>query len=215
MPRIPLTSGAYSASSIIANAQRCVNLYVEANPQDSNPPVPVTHYPRPGLTPLSTPPSPGRGRGLYTATNGELFAVVDQNIYHIHYEDDWSWHLVGTMLQPGTVPVSMADNGSNVLVVDSSATGYNIDISSGAHVFSQIGDPNFIGATRADYLDSFLIVNQPNSPNWYCTESNSMVFNALYYGVKTAWPDNIQTVIAIEREVWVLMIKQQVHVQSR
>jgi len=28
-----------------------------------------------------------------------------------------------------------------------------------------------------------------------------VVFNALYVGVKTAWPDNIITIVAIEREV--------------
>ncbi len=45
--RVPLISGAYEARSIIANAQRCINLYQEKNQEDS--PVPVTHYLTPGL----------------------------------------------------------------------------------------------------------------------------------------------------------------------
>lgn len=49
MARIPLIGGAYQAKSIIANAQRCVNLYPEANPQSDQPPSPATHYPTPGL----------------------------------------------------------------------------------------------------------------------------------------------------------------------
>ena len=95
MPRIQLTSGAYQAQSLIANAQRCLNLYPEENPKETTPPVPVTHYPRPGLTLLSSPPAVGIGRCLYTATDGELFAVVDQSVFHIHYEDGWTWHHVG------------------------------------------------------------------------------------------------------------------------
>jgi hypothetical protein len=59
--RVPLTQGFYKARSIIANAQREVNLYPEKNPDDS--PVPVTHYPTAGLrllngVPLFTPPVP-------------------------------------------------------------------------------------------------------------------------------------------------------------
>lgn len=164
MPRIPLTSGAYSAPSIIANAQRCVNLFVEANPQDTNPPVPVTHYPRPGLTSLSNVPTPGRGRCLYTATNGDLYAVVDQQVYYI--DPDFAWHSLGTLLSPVTTPVIMADNGSNVLVVDGDASGNNIALAT--RTMTIMGDPNFLGGTRVDFLDSFLILNQPNTKNWYC-----------------------------------------------
>src|SRR5690348_2580529 len=119
--RIPLTSGAYTAPSLIANAQESINIYPEANPQETNPPVPVTHYPRPGLTPLSSPPAPGIGRMLYTATDGELFAVIDQNVYHIHYEDGWTWHLLGSLLTPGTNPVLASDNGTSALLVDGSS----------------------------------------------------------------------------------------------
>lgn len=52
MQKLPLIGGAYSARSVIANAQRCLNLYPEGNRGDA--PVPVTHYQRPGLVPLAT-----------------------------------------------------------------------------------------------------------------------------------------------------------------
>lgn len=205
MPRIPLTSGAYSAASIIANAQRCVNLFPETNPQETTPPVPVTHYPRPGLTLLSSPPAPGRGRGIYTATDGELFAVVDQSVFHIHYEDGWTWHHVGDMLTPGTVPVIAADNGTTALLVDGSANGYAITLNTQTgHVFTNVGDPNFLGGTRVDFLDSFLILNQVGTRNWYSSLANQIVFSGLSVGVKTAWPDPIQCVIAVERAAWIL-----------
>ena len=203
--RIPLTSGAYTAPSLIANAQECLNLYPEANPQETNPPVPVTHYPRPGLTPLSSPPAPGIGRMLYTATDGELFAVIDQNVYHIHYEDGWTWHLLGSLLTPGTNPVLASDNGTSALLVDGSSNGYVISLPQQADsTLTNVGDPNFFGGTRVDFIDSFLVLNKPGTKDWYSSDANQIVFNALSTGVKTAWPDPIQTVITVERAVWIL-----------
>src|SRR5690348_5464404 len=198
--RIPLTSGAYSAPSLIANAQRSVNLYPEANPQETTPPVPVTHYPRPGLTPLSAPPAQGQGRCLYTATNGDLYAVVDQQVFYIN--PDFVWKSLGFLLTPSTTPVIIADNGSNAIVVDGDTSGNNIDLN--ARTMTIMGDPNFLGGTRADFIDTFLIINQPNTRNWYCSLANQIVFSGLTVGVKTAWPDNIQTLLAVERAVWIL-----------
>ena len=198
--RIPLTSGAYSAASLIANAQRSLNLYPEANPQETSPPVPVTHYPRPGLTPLSTPPAQGRGRCLYTATNGDLYAVVDQQVFYI--DPDFIWHSLGFLLTPDTNPVIISDNGTNALVVDGDVSGNNIDLT--ARTMTIMGDPNFVGGTRVDFIDSFLVLNKPGTKEWYSSLANQIVFSGLSVGVKTAWPDPIQTVITVERAVWIL-----------
>src|ERR1017187_10169301 len=113
MVAIPLTSGAYSSQSKIANAQRCINLYPEINPPETTPLAPVTHYPRPGLSVLSMPPAPGAGRCLYGATDGSLYAVIDQNVYYI--DPDFKFNLLGMTLTPGTTPASMADNGNDVV----------------------------------------------------------------------------------------------------
>ncbi len=198
--RVPLLSGAYSAPGFIANAQRSVNLFPEGNPDETRAPVPVTQYARPGLTLLNPCPSPGRGRGLYRATNGDLYAVVDTGVYYI--DPDWSFHLLGNMQNPGNTPVSLADNGTSALIVDGSLSANAIDL--GTHAFTQIGDPNFLGADRLDFLDSFLIMNEPDTTTWYCTLADQLVWNALDFGTKSAWPDNIVTVIAVHRQVWVL-----------
>lgn len=200
MPRVVLAGGAYSAASLIANAQRSVNLFPEINPKTSSAPVPVTHYPRPGLTPLGAPPAPGQGRCLYGATNGDLYCVVDQQVYYI--DPDFNYHNIGALETPAETPAYMADNGFDIALVDGTAQGYDIKMSSRA--FSTIGDPNFLGADRNDYIDSFLIFNQPGTPNWYSSLSNSVSFNALDFGTKTAWPDNIIAIIACERVVWLL-----------
>lgn len=198
MVSIPLLSGAYKSQSYIANAQRAINVYCEKNPDETKPLAPVTQYPRPGLRLLSAPPAPGKGRCLYGATNGDLYASVDQNVFYI--DPDFKFNLIGQLIMPGQTPVSMADNGKDVIIVDGSPQGYDINLAS--RMLTQIGDPNFFGSNRADFIDSFLILNIPVTNQWYCTLSNQIVFNALYVGQKTAWPDNILCAVAIEREVW-------------
>lgn len=202
--RIPLTSGAYSAPSIIANAQRCVNLYPEANPQETTPPTPVTHYPRPGLTPVGTPPIQGISRCCYGASNGDLYQVINQNVYFI--DVNWNYTLLGALPNNVSTPVKMADNGTYAIVLDGGMTGAWITLSTvavPAPSMAVIGDPNFLGGTTADFLDYFIVVNKPGTNQWYCTLANSNVFNALYIGVKTAWPDQIVSLCAVERAVWI------------
>ena len=70
--QVALTGGFYQAKSIIAGAQRCLNLYPEKNPEGA--PYPFTHYPTPGLTLKSTAPTNGC-RCLYTAGNGDVYGV--------------------------------------------------------------------------------------------------------------------------------------------
>lgn len=208
MPRVPLLGGSYRSASLIANAQRCVNLYPEVNPETSQAPVSITHFKKPGNVLLSSPPAPGRARCLY-CTNvgagadtsaGDLYAVIDQAVYYI--DPNWTWTLVGSTLTPGSMPAYMADNGATVLMVDGSLFGYQIDIPTRA--FSQIGDPNFLGGDRIDFCDSFLVINQPNTANWYCTDSQSAAFNALSFGTKTTWPDNIVALVMVGREIWLI-----------
>jgi hypothetical protein len=210
MARIQFMGGAYSAESIIAAAQRSVNLFPEINPKDAQSPSEMTHYPRPGLTLLNPCPAPGRGRCLYASTANRLYAVVDQGIYYI--SPDWVWTFLGSLVNPGSTPCYMADNGPSngktIVVVDGSPFGFTIDMTETAgqpaNTFGQIGDPNFLGADRVDYLDGFLVFNEPGTTEWYCSLDNQIAFNALDFGTKTAWPDNIQTLLAVHRQIWVL-----------
>ena len=152
MARIPILGGTYRQASLIAGAQRSVNLYAERNPQTAQSPVQVTHYSRPGLTPLGAPPAPGRGRGLYVSTLGDLYAVIDQAVYWV--DPNWNFTKVGTLLNPGTTPVYAADNSTDAFMVDGSTTGYVIQLQAGKPgIFGTSGDPNYLGADRADFLD--------------------------------------------------------------
>lgn len=205
MAKIPLTSGAYQSRSIIANAQRCLNLFPEANPQETSPPVPVTHYPRPGKKVFSIPPEVGRGRGLYRATNGDLYTVVGPTLYFVNSLTVWS--AIGNIGANNSI-VSMSDNGESVgnkmVVVDGSVNGWTVTLST--KVFAPIVDPTgtFVGSNTVNYLSGFFLFNAPNTPYWYISELNVVTFNSLDVASKNAYADNIAIVGVRQREAWLV-----------
>jgi hypothetical protein len=201
MPRIPLLGGAYRQASLIAGAQRSFNLYPEHNAEHAQAPANVTHYSRPGLTAVGAgSPVVGIGRMLVASSLGDLYAVVNNVVYEI--DANLVWTSLGPLTTNLNTPVSFTDNGVTGFLVDTSRTGSQINLANNA--LSAISDPNFLGATRNDFLDGFAIFNEPGTPNWYCTTLYSNVFNALFFGTKTAWPDNIISLIASERQAWLL-----------
>lgn len=62
----------------------------------------------------------------------------------------------------------------------------------------------FLGADRVDYLDTFMLFNQPNTRSFYCTNSNSISIDPLFIAGKTSYPDNIQVLMVVHRELWLL-----------
>lgn len=203
MEPIPLTSGAYKAKSLLANAQECINLYMESNPEKTKAPAPTTHYPRPGKMPLSSPGVPGAGRGLYRATNGKLYAVVNDTVYYI--DQAWQFNPLGT-ITVGTNPTSMADNGetagNDLVLVDGTPFGYIINMATNA--FSQIvdGTGTFVGSDVVKYLSTFFLFNWPGTQRWYTSLADSVSFNALDVAAKSSYADNLATIGIRTREPW-------------
>ena len=197
MTKIPLLGGAYSARSVIAEAQRCVNMFPEKNPGDAE--MPVTHYPTPGLLQLSVPAQQGAGRCLYWASSGDLYAVVGKNVYYI--DVTFQFNLLGSI---GTAlgPCYMADNTVNAMLVDGSPTGYSINLAT--RTLSVIADPNFLGADRVDYVDTFFVSNVPGTNQFQSSLSNSLTWDPLYVAAKVGASDLLSTLVVVHREIWLL-----------
>lgn len=193
--KIPLTTGAYQARSLIANAQRCVNCYPEANPQDSE--FPTTHYPRPGLARLSTAPLRGF-RALYPATSGELYAVVGTGVYRIG--PGFDFNLIGA-LNSVSGSVSMVDNSLTLVIVDGSPTGYTVDLVT--HGFAMISDPAFYGSDRVAVVDDFLLFNQPDTRQFYVSGALAVTFDALDIASKNGAPDKTVGVAVVNRTIFI------------
>lgn len=207
MTRIPLLGGAYEARSVIAAAQKSVNLYPEINPQTAQTPEPVTHYQTPGLSLLIEGDGISPGRANYRASNGDLYRIVGGNVYYVNSAFDQQ--LLGTISTAET-PISMKDNGLVIVIVDGSSTGYAIKMV--GRQFGQINGLNFYGATTVDYVDTFFLFNRPGTAQMYISVSNATfdmlldgsAFDALDIAAKTGAPDAIAGLIVMHREVWLV-----------
>lgn len=196
---LPILGGAYKNRSLIAAAQRSVNLYLEKNPPGSQSPAPFTLYPRAGLRLLKKSPSFGVGRGLYQDTLGQLYCVVGDIVYYV--DPNFDYTAVGN-IAAGKSIVSMADNGVTILMVDGTPSGYQIDMQSKS--FLAISDPAFYGGDHVDYLRTVFAINRPGTRQFYISGSNTTTFDPLDFGAKTSSADPLYTCAALNDQLWLL-----------
>jgi hypothetical protein len=197
--KFPLITGAYSAKSVVAEAQRCVNLYAEQNPKDSS--FPFTYYPTPGLTLKGTAsPTVGSGwRGLWAASNGKLYGVCGSSVFSI----DSSFNLtnLGDMVTESG-PVSMVDNANFVVIVDGTTAGYTVDLTD--DTFSAIADSAFAGGNTVGFVDGFLVLNMPDTREWYISLNDEVTFDATDFASKSGYSDKLVGVGITKRYLYLL-----------
>lgn len=205
MDRVPLLSGAYQNKSLIANAQRCVNLYLEKN-IDPKSPVPVTHYQTPGSALYANAGLARATRCTYRTTIGTAYVVVGPSVYFL--ASNGALILVGTIADRPS-QVIMSDNGLSLVMVDGDE-GWAIDLAT--NNFGQIIDPAFYGASHVTFLDTFYIFNRPDTNQFYISLSmatfamltGGTAFDPLDIAAKAGNADNIVALTAVHRELWLI-----------
>ena len=201
--KLPLRQGSYEARSPIANAQICINLYPEQNPPDA--PFPMTHYPAPGLLVASdyTGTFSGSVRGIYADSAGHIIVVIGTTV--LNWQGPGAAPIViGTLATDTGLPVSICDNGTTLVMVDGSSAGYTAPLANLiAGSLTPIDDPAFYGANRVDFIDTFLIFNQPGTSNFYTTTSNVVEpFDPTYFAAKEGWNDRLVSLAALRDNIW-------------
>jgi hypothetical protein len=198
MTKAALVTGAYQTKSVIAGAQRCVNLYMEKNPETSV--FPFTHYPTPGLTLIKTAPSGSTWRGLYFASTNVLYGVCGNAVYLI--TPSWQFSLLGT-INSSSGTVSMVDNGQYLFIVDGTTysstnpAGWTVNLTTNllAPVNNSAGtggdQGGFYGSNQVNYVDGYLIFNRPSTNQWYISLNNSIQIDPVDYASKSGYSDNI------------------------
>ena len=193
MPQLQLVQGAYEARSVIANAQRCINLYPEQNTKDAE--VPYTHYCTPGLTFLAQG-IVAEVRQLYTASNGLLFAVIGNIIYYV--PDNFVLQQIGTIASQSGL-VRMYDNKFTLIILDGSTQGWSIDLAS--LQFDIFNPSNFEGGNQIRYIDTFLVSSSLNG-NIQSSDSASTNYNALSIATMSGDADQLQIIDVVHKEIW-------------
>jgi len=190
--RLPLSVQSWNGKSKEFTAEKLVNFYVEVGPASAKSPALLLNRPM-----LSNWKSVGSGpiRG-WIMMGGELFVVSGPELYRI--TENQAAFLMGIIT--GTGPVSMAENGSQVVIV-ADDKGWVATTSS----FVQITSDGFPGATTVVFLDTFGVFTEPDSGRFFISgqlDFNS--FDALDFATAEGDPDDLVAVATNHRWLWLL-----------
>lgn len=192
MPEINLMPAATPSRSKAASAQSLLNLYPEANPSGG-----ITLYGTPGLT---TPWATLTGsvvRGIHLA-GSFIYVVCSANVYRINSAG--VTFLLGT-ISTSTGLVSMANNGTQVMLLDGTSAGYIITMATG--VITSITDSDFPGGDDVSFIDGFFVFREPNSGRFWKTSAyDGATISGFDFATAEGNPDNLVGLIADHGEVW-------------
>lgn len=188
--KLPLLGGAYGGRASAVSPELCVNFYLEAYGDE------FSLVGTPGLT-LRVTLSTGPVRGVHYF-NDKIYAVGGNHAYEIS-----SAHVATDLgaITTTSGAVFFADNGTNVVLVDGSATGYSI----ASGTMTAISDVDFTGGTSITYQDGYFIVTVPASGNFRISDLNSST-NWIDTDFATAEGsgDKLKACISDLRQVWLL-----------
>ncbi|CAB3731121.1 packaged DNA stabilization protein [Paraburkholderia rhynchosiae] len=193
--KTPFFGGAYQAFSKNLDAQRCVNLYLENDESKQGRDIAALRG-CPGLDFLCTCGT-GPIRGVRTVRN-LLYVVSGFLVFSV--DAALKVTTIGS-IGTSTSPVSMSDNGSQVIIVDGQA-GYLITISTAT--ITQITDAAFpSNPVTVTFFDSFFIVNQGNTQQFWVSGSNDgSVWDGTDFASKEGGPDLLVGLIQVDRQLW-------------
>jgi hypothetical protein len=188
----PILGSAYTARSVNAADNRMVNLFPEVVPEGGKQPAFLQRAP--GLA-LRTTVGTGPIRGLWE--HASYLYVVSGNTF---YKVSSSYVVTAKGTVAGTGPVSMADNGTQIMIA-ADPTGYIYNTST--DVFAQITDGDFPGASVVDYLDGYFVFIEPNSQRiWVTALLDGTSVDPLDFVSAEGDPDDVISMIVDHREVW-------------
>ena len=199
---IPFIGPSYTARTRTLDAQRCINLYPEVDESQQGKSV-AALLGTPGLRLLTTLPGAGGLRGLYSvAHQGRVFAIRGQTVSEIFA--GWSAREVGTLSGNRRAPVSMADNGTQLCIVDE-PNGYIVDLQSPQPTLLPITNPNFRLASTVTFQDGYFIFSESEANNFFISQLyDGFSYNPLEVAAAEGNPDLIVAVQSDHRELWVI-----------
>ena len=188
----------YEVRSVNVDAERCINLYPEITESGTGKNV-VALYGTPGLRQDWFIPD-GGGRALYTSVaTGRVFAVVGHQFLELGVGGGFL--LWGTLLSGGG-PVSMAENMTQLVLVDGSPNGYCFTFAS--NTWQAITDAGFQGGDVVTSIDGYFVLNAPRTQQWYISALNDgLSYPILDFASAEGAPDLVVSLFADHRELWV------------
>ena len=199
MPDFGFVGACYQAQSITQDDQELINWYPEIDTAkaDGERGV-VALYPTPGFVPVTLFQASVPIRGMRAASDGNLYVVAGNAVFVVN--STFTGLVIGILLTTNG-PVSLTDNGSSLYLVDgNNRYAYNFS----TLVFAAVTDGAFLGGSRVDVVDNFIVYSQQNSQLWAATSLGVTTTPALSFGRKDSAPDDIVSIIVNKREIFIL-----------
>lgn len=192
----------YTLQSVVADCQRCVNWYPEVNELSTQADGEVAALIQvPGYK-LLTSIGDGPIRGMWFTSSGRLAVVSGNQVYRVAIVNGaWTGGLAGT-IGTSTGPVSMADNGTQLILVDGAA-GYIISLANG--VMTKITNEFFVPAATVVFQDGYFIAGSTNMNQFAISKLyDGFTWDGLDFGVAEGSPDAVVAIVSNMRQVWLL-----------
>lgn len=155
--QINFATNSYKNRSLPVSAQRCVNAYAERQPPDAKTQVSILGAP--GLVSFATCGG-GPIRGIHVM-QGVPYVVSGGSLYSI--AADGSAAFLGSVIDNNPNMVSMADNGTQVIIV-TGTSGYVWDATSG---FRIISSTNFHPAQTVTFFDNYFVLDWKDTNKYF------------------------------------------------
>lgn len=183
--RITFATNSYQSQSLPISAQRLVNMYAERQPPDAKTDVAV--FGHPGIVEFATC-GVGPVRGA-RQMGGLLYVVSGQRLYSVT-SGGVATDIGGSI--SGTAPVSMDDNGTQLIIVNGS-NGYLYSTILG---FVLITDADYNAAETVQFFDQRFYSDWKNTNKFIGSDLlDGTSYNALVFASAEARPDNVKAVV--------------------
>jgi hypothetical protein len=187
---IPFWVQSKEGRSKAVSAQKLINWYLEINKDDQE--FPFVLYPTPGLV-IRAIVGDGPIRGIHKMGD-DLWVVSGDRLYRVPS----SWIATDIGQVSGTGMVTMANNGTHVLIVTSGQDAY---YANAAGIWT-ITEQNMVSAT---YQDGYGLAGKRTTEQFYHSDVDDMTtWGATAFSSADALADNLVALARFQHRIWVL-----------
>lgn len=199
MMPLPIANGFYKSDALPVSAQECVNWYV------SMPDAPALSqeilFGTPGISQIATAGASGgyACRGGHRL-NGTPYFVLGTSLFRLN--SDHTLNEVGTIVGSGRV--SMADNGTQLMILVPGSTGYIF--TEGPDALSEITDTDFTANGNPLYvvfIDSYFVCTTDGNKFIISAVNDGKSWDALDFGSAESSPDGTTAPIVYKNDLFI------------
>lgn len=187
----------YTLEHPSAGSQRLVNLYPELHEGGARKGNVARFVGTPGLRKRVTL-GDGPIRGVHRASTGQLFVVSGASLYEVF--SHWSSQLRSGSLASATGRVTMADDGTRLLIGDGGSTAFQATLTPGSAVAAVV-DTDCPGG-HVDWQDGYFLHTVPNTGRFAISGLNDVTYDAVDTATAEGRPDNLAMLISANRQLW-------------